>query len=316
MSSPQGAESNEIALATNNSESNRWLIAQQRLRESGIPPAHERLWARGTLASQADDHVESALAECTRTEANLGALMRGLSHLSAGAAAARDANAALLRELDAMRELLGRSNENELTLICRVRALEQALDTAEHDAALSRAVLIEQEDLFLAELLTDHEREIATLKQALAEAQDGTASAVGALPISTLPPPPDFEAEAELDRIDTLPPPPDFSVATAASPEASLSTDAPPRRSDSRPIAAVALRTISVDLAEIAPAAEVSPTPAPAASDESPSRRDSRPSLKQKPDPSTRPLVGYSLGADEVAEEVIDTSRLGSHRSD
>jgi hypothetical protein len=43
-----------------------------------------------------------------------------------------------------------------------------------------------------------------------------------------------------------------------------------------------------------------------------PARHESKPHLKQKPDPSTRPLVGYSLGSDEVAEERIDTSRIGT----
>ncbi|HVW30350.1 MAG TPA: hypothetical protein VHC69_33560 [Polyangiaceae bacterium] len=245
MTSPQFIESNESALASNSSESSAWLLAQQRLRESGIPPAHERAWVRATLASETDDHVESALAECTRTEANIGALLRGLSHLMAGATAAREANTALLHELDAMRELLGRSNENELTLRCRVQSLERALETTERDAALSRAVLIEQEDLFLAELLTDHERELAALKHALAEAQ-GTAAGVAA--------------------------------------------------------------------AHVALTAEAAPITALPAPEEAPIRRDSKPALKQKPDPSTRPLVGYSLGEGDVAEEIIDTSRLDLRR--
>lgn len=286
MTSPQIIEPNESALASNSSESSAWLLAQQRLRESGIPPAHERVWVRATLASEADDHVEAALAECTRTEANIGALLRGLSHLMAGATAAREANATLLHELDAMRELLGRSNENELTLRCRVQSLERALETAERDAALSRAVLIEQEDLFLAELLTDHERELTALKGALIEAQNTVARVASAAPISTLPPPPDFKAETALGHIATLPPPPDFSVEAA-----------PP--SDVAPHAALTV--------------EAAPITTPAAS-EAPIRRDSKPVLKQKPDPSTRPLVGYSLGEGDVAEEIVDTSRLDLRR--
>jgi hypothetical protein len=52
-------------------------------------------------------------------------------------------------------------------------------------------------------------------------------------------------------------------------------------------------------------------TPLGGASIDADLQRESKPPLKQKPDPSTRPLVGYSLGSDEVAEEVVDVSRLG-----
>jgi hypothetical protein len=43
-----------------------------------------------------------------------------------------------------------------------------------------------------------------------------------------------------------------------------------------------------------------------------PPRPSSRPPLKQKPDPSTRPLTGYRLGSDDVAEERIDADRITS----
>ena len=37
-----------------------------------------------------------------------------------------------------------------------------------------------------------------------------------------------------------------------------------------------------------------------------------RPPLKQKPDPSTRPLVSYSLGTDSVEAEQIEGVRISS----
>ena len=134
MSISQGAEHGQDETDTSNSDSSTWLLAQQRLRESGIPPAHERLWGGSTLTGEADDHIEAALAECTRSEANIGSLIRGLTHLTAGARAARDANTALLRELDSVRDLLGQSHAYELVLRHRVQSLEHQLEAAEHQA--------------------------------------------------------------------------------------------------------------------------------------------------------------------------------------
>jgi hypothetical protein len=324
---------------------------------------------------QADEHMEAALAECTRAEANLGSLLRGLSHLTAGATAARDANVTLLNELDTMRTLLDRSNEYELRLRHRVEMLEQALETAEREASLARALLIEQEDLFLVELLTDHERQIAALERRLGEAQVASERALTApllpsgvapaprrseslprhdsldelalegtdfegrapeephapeeqrdsriVPISTMPPPPDFLGDTGFaGPSSTIPPPPSFAPQeTVGAP-----SEPPPapvaRGPESRPIATLMLRTISIGPAAPAPRpaeaapipAEAAPIPAEAApipAEAAPPRHDSKPNLLQKPDPSTRPLVGYSLGSDDVAEERIDTSRIG-----
>jgi hypothetical protein len=343
------------------------------------------MWTTPTIAAEAGDHMESAMAECTRTEANLGALLRGLNHLTAGATAAREANATLLQELDAMRELLDRSNEHEMSLRGRVRALEQALENAERDAALARAVLIEQEDLFIAELLTDHERVIVALEHRLLAAQTSSrtlsppppavareavpvrsAAPVATpeldtlsldeneleeldsderpdsrvVPISTMPPPPNFEAD--IDPISTMPPPPDFEP-DLGPPSVSLSAPAvpsvvapsgaedatAPSPAESRRVATLTLRTIVIGpqsgsagtvpepaTTVAAPDATrfesgAAATPLGGASIDADLQRESKPPLKQKPDPSTRPLVGYSLGSDEVAEEVVDVSRLG-----
>jgi hypothetical protein len=43
-----------------------------------------------------------------------------------------------------------------------------------------------------------------------------------------------------------------------------------------------------------------------------PSEPGTRPLIKQKPDPTTRPLIGYSLGKDNVESETLEGARLSS----
>jgi hypothetical protein len=220
-------------------------------RESGIPPARTRHPAERTLLDDSDERVQLALADSTRTEANLGSLLRGLQHLAAGASAARDANLALFHELEKVRELLGRSNAEERMLRQRLRLLEQTLECEKQDSVRDRASFIAQEDSFLAELLTDHERELAELRARLGEALANVASNDLLTPVSNPP--------------STL--------------------------------ASIKLRTLKI--------------PMPAPLDDSPEtlappRPSSRPPLRQKADPGTRPLVEYSLGKHEVREERLD----------
>ena len=213
-------------------------------RESGIPPARLRHPAERSLVDDGDEHVQLALAESTRTEANLGSLLRGLQHLAAGATAARDANLTLFHELEKVRALLGQSSAEERVLRQRLRILEQSLECNRQYYARRRATFIEQEDAFLVELLGDHQREVADLR-----AQLGDALAL---------------------RV-----PSSDSIVPASNPPSTL--------------ASLKLRTITL--------------PLPAAG--SPPRPSSRPPLKQKADPSTRPLVEYSLGKSEVAVEHV-----------
>jgi hypothetical protein len=365
---------------------------------SGRAASHRR------TSGDADEHIETALAECTRAEANLGSLIRGLTHLTAGARAARDANTSLLRELDSVRELLGKSHAHELMLRHRVQSLEQQLENAEREATLAHGRFIEQEDLFLAQLLTDHERELIDLRRKLVRAEvrnlraleldlpaegpeesliipreiaerpdsldelalaRAAASPLGpepaagedaplrTAPISTMPPPPDFHAEGEIEPepISTIPPPPSYdpfathlpgkaderrSGIVELAPAATESEPPPSRGPESKPVGALLLKTISVGPGPLIPKrADAQPAPnrtpgildvalesLPLLFDDEitevktvdvpASRPDSKPAIKQKPDPSTRPLVGYSLGSNEVAEEHIDTSRISS----
>jgi hypothetical protein len=222
-------------------------------RESGIPPARARHPSQRTLVDDADDRVQLALAESTRTEANLGSLLRGLQHLAAGATAARDANLALFHELDVVRTLLGKSNAEERVLRQRVRLLEQSLEWQQQDALRDRQSFIAQEDAFLAELLSEHEREVAELREGLDRATANQTPSALVTPVSS---PPSTLASLKL-RTVRIP----FPIPTSEQDDA--------------------------DDAE-------RPTPP---------RPSSRPALKRKMDPSTRPLVEYSLGKSEVREE-------------
>src|SRR5262249_421826 len=137
---------------------------------------------------RSDAHAQLALAESVRAEANLSLLLRGLSSLSAGAEAARESNAVLSRELDALRALLARSHAEEMALKHRVLTPEQRHEAAERDAARARAFFIEQEDAFLKELLMDHDREIGALRRQLAEALERRAEPSPAeLPTPSVP---------------------------------------------------------------------------------------------------------------------------------
>jgi hypothetical protein len=108
--------------------------------------------------------LESALSSVTHTDAQLALLARGMKHLAASANAARDANAELTVELDGLRAHLSQSYQEEQALRFRLSQLEQLLDVVRRDSARERAFLIEQQDLFLVEILSDHDRQIVDLQ--------------------------------------------------------------------------------------------------------------------------------------------------------
>lgn len=137
--------------------------------ESGIPPARirEELSLRAS-----EERVELALAGVSRTEANLGQLIRGLKHLATGAAAAQAANLELVHELDELRAHLVYVNEEEVALRYRMTQLEQLLDVIRHESSRERDFLIEQQDLFLVEIMSDHDRQLADLRRSLREASN------------------------------------------------------------------------------------------------------------------------------------------------
>jgi hypothetical protein len=150
--------------------------------ESGIPPARLRedreslkVRERALSLTGGVDHLDLALVEVARTEANMGLLLRGLKHLENGAIAAREANTELMHELDALRTHLARSHDEEQAMRFRMGQLEQLLDVIRHETTRERAFLIEQQDLFLLEIMNDHERQLSEL-QRLARAAAARAS--------------------------------------------------------------------------------------------------------------------------------------------
>ena len=142
-------------------------VSTNTLLESGIPPAR----VRQELALEGgEERLELAIAGVSRTEANLGQLVRGLKHLAAGALAAREANTELMHELDELRAHLVHTNEEEAALRYRMAQLEQLLDVIRHESERERKFLIEQQDLFLVQILTDHDRQIADLRRTILDA--------------------------------------------------------------------------------------------------------------------------------------------------
>lgn len=154
--SPDGADNHE----ERSPDSRNLRVSGNTSFESGIPPARERL-ARGTGSEAALDQLELVLVESTRAEANLGLLLRGLKHLTAGASAAQEANLVLAQELEALRARLGKVYETENVLQQRVLTLENALDSA----ARERETWLVQEDAFLAALLDEHEQKLFDLER-------------------------------------------------------------------------------------------------------------------------------------------------------
>jgi hypothetical protein len=130
--------------------------------ESGIPPARARI-EREMAAADTRGRLEAVLSDVARTEANLQALLRGLKHLTAGANAALDSTTQLFAEVEALRESVDHGEQDE-GLGLRVRELALELEAARAEAARERHFLIEQQDLFLSELIDDHERQLEALE--------------------------------------------------------------------------------------------------------------------------------------------------------
>jgi hypothetical protein len=148
---PEDADSNDEP----SPDSGNLRVSLKTAFESGIPPARERL-TRASESNAAIDQLELVLVESTRAEANLGLLMRGLKHLSAGAAAAQEANSVLMQELEALRSRLGKVYESESLLKQRVQSLENVIDASVRE----RESWLVQEDAFLAGLLDEHEQKL------------------------------------------------------------------------------------------------------------------------------------------------------------
>lgn len=110
-------------------------------------------------------HLQAALSASGRAEASLSTLMRAIRDLSSGVSGAREANVQLMRELEAMSDLLGAANERQLALRNRVTLLEQSLERAHVEAQRERAYILDQQDAFIVAMMDDHEQVIAELNR-------------------------------------------------------------------------------------------------------------------------------------------------------
>jgi len=107
--------------------------------------------------------LHAALSASGKAEASLSTLMRSIRDLSAGVSGAREANVQLLRELEAMSDLLGAANERQLALKNRVTLLEQSLQRAHIEAQRERSYILDQQDAFIAAMMEDHEQVVSEL---------------------------------------------------------------------------------------------------------------------------------------------------------
>ncbi|HWZ90683.1 MAG TPA: hypothetical protein VNW92_17605 [Polyangiaceae bacterium] len=160
------------------------------------PPGSQRLERSSTpqpslpsLTAQSDVRVQAAIAASARAEASLSSVVRAIQHLGTGVGGAREANELLTHELEALRDMLGAANEQQLAFKQKVQSLEQALDRARQDAKRECEFLIEQHDSFIVDLMDEQEgelerrdRDLSVLRGRLAEIERrGT--------VETLPPP-------------------------------------------------------------------------------------------------------------------------------
>jgi hypothetical protein len=228
--------------------------------ESGIPPARDRL-ARGGDSDAALEQLEQVLVESTRAEANLGLLLRGLRHLTAGASAAQEANAVLMQELDGLRIRISKVYESESLLKQRVQSLENAL----HVAGRERESWLVQEDAFLAGLLDEHEQKLFNVERVHEQRLAELDLALEEMRLQR------DSARSEATRMIYER---DAAVALLNEPVAVTERDPSPQPPSSSPSASrIPLGSVKLP----------------------------KPLLKPKPELSSRPLVGYSLTSEDGA---------------
>jgi hypothetical protein len=108
--------------------------------------------------------------------------MRAIRDLSSGVSGAREANVQLMRELEAMSDLLGAANERQLALKNRVSLLEQSLERAHIEAQRERAYILDQQDAFISAMMDDHEQVIAELYREIETARHRPSQRPNTLP--------------------------------------------------------------------------------------------------------------------------------------
>src|SRR5450432_889296 len=160
-----------------------------------LPPATgpQRVDRRPTplpsLTAQSDQRVQAAIAASARAEASLSGLFRAIQHLSTGVGGAREANELLTHELEALRDMLGAANEQQLAFKQKVAMLEQALDRARKDGERDREFLTEQHDAFIVDLMDEQEGELERRDRDLNILRDRLSEIERRSTIPTVPPP-------------------------------------------------------------------------------------------------------------------------------
>jgi hypothetical protein len=151
--------------------------------------------------------LHAALSASGKAEASLSTLMRSIRDLSAGVSGAREANVQLLRELEAMSDLLGAANERQLALKNRVALLEQSLERSHIEASRERAYILDQQDAFIAAMMEDHELVVSELNRELEALRHRPSQRPTGVPgdaLGLLPPETDATVKEELDSARKL----------------------------------------------------------------------------------------------------------------
>jgi chromosome segregation ATPase len=135
--------------------------------ESGVRPSPAAIAAR----------VETALAASARIEATLADLFRTTKFLSASITAVREANAELENELEVLCTVVDGAGTQRTGLERRIQRLERMVEDTGRDAAREREFLVGEHDAFIASLISDHERELESLRRQLSELSEAPPSA-------------------------------------------------------------------------------------------------------------------------------------------
>jgi hypothetical protein len=116
------------------------------------------------------------MAASERTENALADLLRTAKFLSASITAVRGANAELARELEVLCAVVDGDGAERMALERRIQRLERMVDETGREAHRDREFLVSEHDSFIASLIRDHERELRTLRQRLAETPENKVS--------------------------------------------------------------------------------------------------------------------------------------------
>lgn len=113
--------------------------------------------------------LEAAMAATARTEAALADLLRTAKFLAASISALQTANKSLMRDLEHVCAMVDGDGAQRTGLERRIQRLERVLDETAREAASERDFLVSDHDAFIATLMSDHEREITSLRKRLEE---------------------------------------------------------------------------------------------------------------------------------------------------